>query len=67
MTKQVLVPVADAAASVKKLAPPAAPPAESGEAARSTVFAPQFVATTSRSAGPERGDIERVLSYLAGA
>jgi hypothetical protein len=59
-----------AAASVKKLAPPAAPPAEtgppgSGQAARSTVFAPQFVAATSRSAGPERGDIERVLSHLA--
>jgi len=58
-----------AAQSVKKLAPPA-PPAEtgppgSGAADRSTVLAPQFVAATSRSAGPERGDIERVLSHLA--
>ena len=34
---------------------------------RSTVFAPQFVATTGqRSAALERGDIERVLSHLAG-
>ncbi len=56
-----------AAASVKKLQPPAAPPAESGEAAaRSTVFAPQFVATTSRSADPERGEIDRVLNFLGG-
>jgi len=61
-----------AAQSVKKLAPPAAPPAEtgppgSGEAARSTVLAPQFVATTShRSASPDRGTVERVLSHLAG-
>ncbi len=56
-----------AAASVKKLEPPVAAPAESGEAAaRSTVYAPQFVHTTSRSAGPGRGDIERVLSHLAG-
>jgi len=55
-----------AAASVKKLEPPAPPPVESGEAAAtSTVFAPQFVAGTSRSAGPGRGDIERVLSHLA--
>ncbi len=55
-----------AAASVKKLEPPVAAPAESGEAAaRSTVYAPQFVHTTSRSAGPGRGDIERVLSHLA--
>jgi len=60
-----------AAASVKKLQPPAPPPAEtgppgsSGAAATSTVFAPQFVAATSRSAGPERGDIERVLEFLA--
>jgi hypothetical protein len=61
-----------AAASVKKLAPPAAPPAEtgppgSGQAARSTVFASQFVATTSqRSASPDRGTVERVLSHLSG-
>jgi len=61
-----------AAASVKKLAPPVAPPEEtgppgSGQAARSTVFASQFVATTSqRSAGPDRGTVERVLSHLAG-
>jgi hypothetical protein len=60
-----------AAASVKKLEPPAPPPPEtgppgSGEAGRSTVLAPQFVATTSRSAGPERGTIELVLSHLAG-
>jgi len=55
-----------AAASVKKLQPPAPPPVESGEAAAtSTVFAPQFVATTSRGADPQRGDIERVLSHLA--
>jgi hypothetical protein len=59
-----------AAQSVKKLAPPAPPPAEtgppgSGAPARSTVLAPQFVATTGQSAGPERGDIERVLSHLA--
>jgi hypothetical protein len=59
-----------AAQSVKKLSPPVAPPAEtgppgSGEAARSTVFASQFVATTSqRSAGPDRGTIERVLNHL---
>jgi len=60
-----------AAQSVKKLAPPAPPPAEtgppgSGQAARQTVLAPQFVATTSqRSAGPDRGTVERVLSYLS--
>jgi len=59
-----------AAASVKKLEAPAGPPEEtgppgSGEAARSTVFAAQFVATTSqRSAGPDRGTIERVLNHL---
>jgi hypothetical protein len=61
-----------AAQSVKKLAIPAPPPAEtgppgsSGAAATSTVFAPQFVATTSRAAGPSRGEIERVLLYLGG-
>jgi len=59
-----------AAASVKKLAPPAVAPPELGPpgssaAATSTVFAPQFVHATSRSAGVERGDIERVLDYLA--
>jgi hypothetical protein len=54
-----------AAASVKKLAPPAVAPPESGEAGQDTVFAPQFVSGTSRSAGPARGDIERVLDYLA--
>jgi hypothetical protein len=58
-----------AAASVKKLAPPAAPPPEtgppgSGDAARSTVIMPS-VATTGQSAGPARGEIDRVLSYLA--
>jgi hypothetical protein len=59
-----------AAASVKKLEPPAPPPAETGPpgggAARSTVFSPQFAARTSRSADPQRGDIERVLDFLAG-
>jgi hypothetical protein len=60
-----------AATSVNKLSPPAGPPEEtgppgSGQAARSTVFAAQFVATTSqRSAGPDRGTIERVLSHLS--
>jgi hypothetical protein len=54
-----------AAASVKKLEPPAAAPPQSSAAGQDTVYAPQFVATTSRSAGPERGDIERVLSHLA--
>ena len=59
-----------AAASVKKLAAPAVAPPEtgppgSGDAARSTVIMPS-VATTGQSAGPERGDIERVLSHLAG-
>jgi len=60
-----------AAQSVKKLAPPAPPPEEtgppgSGQAARSTVLAAQFVATTSRSADPERGEIDRVLNFLGG-
>jgi hypothetical protein len=60
-----------AAASVKKLAVPAPPPPETGppgssDPDRLTVLAPQFVATTSRSAGPQPGDIERVLSHLAG-
>jgi len=60
-----------AAQSVKKLSPPVSAPAEtgppgSGEADRSTVIAP-FVATTSqRSAGPDRGTVERVLSHLSG-
>jgi len=53
-----------AVASVKKLQPPAPPPPESTAAGQDTVYAPQFVAT-SRSAGPARGDIERVLDYLA--
>jgi len=55
-----------AAASVKKLAPPAPPPPESSAAGQDTVFAPQFVARTSRSADPERGDVERVLNFLGG-
>jgi hypothetical protein len=59
-----------AAASVKKLSPPAVAPPELGPpgssaAATSTVFAPQFVHATSRSAGPARGEIDRVLDYLA--
>jgi hypothetical protein len=53
-----------AAASVKKLAPPTVAPPESSAAGQDTVYAPQFVAT-SRSAGPARGEIDRVLSYLA--
>jgi hypothetical protein len=61
-----------AAQSVNKLSPPAGPPEEtgppgSGQAARSTVIASQFVATTSqRSASPDRGTVERVLSHLSG-
>jgi hypothetical protein len=54
-----------AAASVKKLAPPAVAPPESSAAGQDTVFAPQFVARTSRSAGPARGEIDRVLDFLA--
>ncbi len=54
-----------AAASVKKLALPAPPPPESTAAGKDTSYFPQFVAATSRSAGPERFDIERVLGYLA--
>jgi hypothetical protein len=58
-----------AAASVKKLEPAAVAPAEtgppgSGEASRSTVLAPQFISGTSRSAGPDRGEIDRVLNFL---
>jgi len=53
-----------AAASVKKLAPPAVAPPESSAAGQDTVYAPQFAARTSRSAGPERGEIDRVLSHL---
>ncbi len=54
-----------AAASVKKLAPPAPPPPESTAAGKDTVYAPQFVAR-SRSADPERGEINRVLNFLGG-
>jgi len=53
-----------AAVAVKKLAPPAAAPPESSAAGKDSVYAPQFVAT-SRSAGPARGEIDRVLDYLA--
>jgi hypothetical protein len=53
-----------AAASVKKLAIPAPAPPESSAAGQDTVYAPQFAARTSRSAGPERGEIDRVLSHL---
>jgi hypothetical protein len=58
-----------AAQGVKKLAPPAPPPEEtgppgSGDAARSTVIMPS-VATTGQSAGPDRGTIDLVLSHLA--
>jgi hypothetical protein len=53
-----------AAASVKKLAPPAVAPPQSLAAGQDTVYAPQFVARTSRSAGPERGTINLVLSHL---
>ena len=55
-----------AATSVKKLAPPAVAPPESLAPGQDSVYAPQFVATTSRSAGPARGEIDRVLSHLAG-
>ena len=55
-----------AAASVKKLAPPAVAPPESLAPGQDSVYAPQFVATTSRSAGPARGEIDRVLLYLGG-
>jgi hypothetical protein len=54
-----------AAASVKKLAPPARPPPESTAAGQDTSYFPQFVVTAShRSAGPERGTINLVLSHL---
>jgi DNA polymerase III alpha subunit len=55
-----------AGASVKKLAPPAVAPPESTAAGQDSVYAPQFVAQTSRAAGPSRGEIERVLLYLGG-
>jgi len=54
-----------AAASVKKLAPPAVAPPQSLAAGQDTVYAPQFTHATSRSAGPDRGTIESVLSHLA--
>jgi hypothetical protein len=54
-----------AATSVKKLEPPAPPPPESTAVGQDTSYFPQFVATSRRSAGPERGDIERVLEFLA--
>ncbi len=53
-----------AAQSVKKLAPPAPPPPESTAAGQDTSYFPQFVATSQRSAGPDRGTIERVLNHL---
>jgi len=60
-----------AAASVKKLEPAVVAPPETGPPGssapdRSTVIASQFVAATSRAAGPSRGEIERVLLYLGG-
>ena len=55
-----------AAISVKKLAPPAVAPPESLAPGQDSVYAPQFVATTSRSADPERGEIDRVLNFLGG-
>ena len=69
-TAAVFAEAESAAASVKKLEPAAVAPAEtgppgSGEASRSTVLAPQFISGTSRSAGPDRGTIESVLSHLA--
>ena len=63
--------IEDGRRDAARLVPPPAPPAEtgppgSGEAARSTVLASQFVATTSqRTASPDRGTVERVLSHLA--
>ncbi len=55
-----------AGASVKKLAPPAVAPPESTAAGQDTSYFPQFVATTSqRTASPDRGTIERVLSHLS--
>jgi hypothetical protein len=64
-TSALYVEAEAAAASVKKLAPPAVAPPESSAAGQDTVYAPQFAAQTSRSAGPERGEIDRVLGYLA--
>jgi hypothetical protein len=53
-----------AAASVKKLQPPAVAPPESSAAGQDTSYAPQFTHGTSRSAGPDRGEIDRVLNFL---
>jgi hypothetical protein len=54
-----------AAASVKKLAVPVVAPPESSAAGQDSVYAPQFVAQTTRAAAPARGEIDRVLGYLA--
>ena len=63
-TAAVFAEAESAAASVKKLEPPAAAPPESLAAGQDTVYAPQFTHGTSRSAGPQRGEIDRVLSHL---
>jgi hypothetical protein len=64
-TSAVFAEAESAKASVAKLQPPAVAPPESLAPGQDSVYAPQFVARTSRSAGPERGEIDRVLDYLA--
>jgi hypothetical protein len=64
-TSAVFAEAESAAASVKKLAPPAVAPPESLAPGQDSVYAPQFTHGTSRSAGPDRGTIESVLSHLA--
>jgi hypothetical protein len=64
-TSAVFAEAESAAASVKKLQPPAVAPPQSLAAGQDTVYAPQFTHGTSRSAGPDRGTIESVLSHLA--